>query len=79
MLREHCDGVNIRELDAGIYNHNYYYYCHHHHHHHYPCLQPHRPPPPGHCPHDEQPELVNSILTEWTTAAATVSSPVGNP
>ncbi|CAA6656217.1 unnamed protein product [Spirodela intermedia] len=49
MLREHCDGVIIHELDA------------------------------GHCPHDEQPKLVNSILSEWTAAATAISSPVGNP
>ncbi|XP_024024888.1 uncharacterized protein LOC21387869 [Morus notabilis] len=35
MLKEHCDGVVIKELDA------------------------------GHCPHDELPEEVNSIICEW--------------
>jgi len=35
MLREHCKGVTIRELDA------------------------------GHCPHDERPKEVNSIIQEW--------------
>ncbi|OMO85847.1 hypothetical protein CCACVL1_09967 [Corchorus capsularis] len=35
MLKEHCAGLAIRELDA------------------------------GHCPHDEQPEKVNSIICEW--------------
>ncbi|XVF09684.1 hypothetical protein REPUB_Repub07fG0116100 [Reevesia pubescens] len=35
MLKEHCAGLVIRELDA------------------------------GHCPHDEQPEKVNSIICEW--------------
>nr|XP_009787882.1 PREDICTED: uncharacterized protein LOC104235751 isoform X3 [Nicotiana sylvestris] len=35
MLREHCEGIIIRELDA------------------------------GHCPHDEKPEEVNSIIQEW--------------
>ncbi|XP_022159837.1 uncharacterized protein LOC111026138 isoform X2 [Momordica charantia] len=35
MLKEHCGGVIIKELDA------------------------------GHCPHDELPEEVNSILCEW--------------
>ncbi|MQL87856.1 hypothetical protein Taro_020417 [Colocasia esculenta] len=40
MLREHCDRVVIKELDA------------------------------GHCPHDECPELVNSIITEWTKATS---------
>ncbi|XP_058768415.1 uncharacterized protein LOC131642150 isoform X2 [Vicia villosa] len=35
MLKEHCDGVTIKKLDA------------------------------GHCPHDEVPELVNSIICNW--------------
>ncbi|KAH9647542.1 photolyase/cryptochrome alpha/beta domain-containing protein [Citrus sinensis] len=35
MLKEHCAGIVIRELDA------------------------------GHCPHDEKPEEVNSIISEW--------------
>ncbi|KAJ0968529.1 hypothetical protein J5N97_025446 [Dioscorea zingiberensis] len=35
MLREHCSGVTVSELDA------------------------------GHCPHDEVPEEVNSILNDW--------------
>lgn len=35
MLREHCEGIVIRELNA------------------------------GHCPHDEKPEEVNSIIQEW--------------
>ncbi|KAH1044389.1 hypothetical protein GYH30_025920 [Glycine max] len=35
MLKEHCDGVMIKELDA------------------------------GHCPHDEVPERVNTIICEW--------------
>ncbi|XP_057482118.1 uncharacterized protein LOC130769025 isoform X2 [Actinidia eriantha] len=35
MLREHCKGLTVRELDA------------------------------GHCPHDELPEEVNSIIQEW--------------
>ncbi|KAH7856202.1 hypothetical protein Vadar_033898 [Vaccinium darrowii] len=35
LLREHCKGVTIRELDA------------------------------GHCPHDERPKEVNSIIQEW--------------
>ncbi|KAL7001665.1 hypothetical protein U1Q18_002814 [Sarracenia purpurea var. burkii] len=35
MLRDHCKGIVIRELDA------------------------------GHCPHDELPEVVNSIIKEW--------------
>ncbi|RDY00292.1 Pheophytinase, chloroplastic, partial [Mucuna pruriens] len=35
MLKEHCDGVIIKELDA------------------------------GHCPHDEVPERVNTIICEW--------------
>ncbi|XP_047176191.1 uncharacterized protein LOC124843479 isoform X1 [Vigna umbellata] len=35
MLKEHCDGVIIKELEA------------------------------GHCPHDEVPERVNSIICEW--------------
>lgn len=35
MLKEHCDGVMIKELDA------------------------------GHCPHDEVPERVNTIISEW--------------
>ncbi|XP_058763505.1 uncharacterized protein LOC131636942 isoform X2 [Vicia villosa] len=35
MLKEHCDGVAIKKLDA------------------------------GHCPHDEVPELVNSIICNW--------------
>ncbi|CAL5367006.1 unnamed protein product [Camellia sinensis] len=35
MLREHCKGIIIKELDA------------------------------GHCPHDERPEVVNSIIQEW--------------
>ncbi|XP_022736721.1 uncharacterized protein LOC111289719 [Durio zibethinus] len=38
MLKEHCAGLVIRELDA------------------------------GHCPHDEQPEKVNSIIWEWVVA-----------
>ncbi|XP_021286133.1 uncharacterized protein LOC110417884 [Herrania umbratica] len=38
MLKEHCAGLVIRELDA------------------------------GHCPHDEQPEKVNSIICEWIVA-----------
>ncbi|GAV64864.1 DNA_photolyase domain-containing protein/Abhydrolase_6 domain-containing protein [Cephalotus follicularis] len=38
MLKEHCAGIIIRELDA------------------------------GHCPHDEQPEVVNSIISEWLAA-----------
>ncbi|KAI8564628.1 hypothetical protein RHMOL_Rhmol03G0195500 [Rhododendron molle] len=45
LLREHCKGVTIRELDA------------------------------GHCPHDEQPEAVNSIIQEWVvTVGARVLS-----
>ncbi|XP_057952772.1 uncharacterized protein LOC131146933 [Malania oleifera] len=35
MLREHCAGVVVKDLDA------------------------------GHCPHDEKPEEVNSIISEW--------------
>ncbi|KAI5389315.1 hypothetical protein KIW84_074818 [Lathyrus oleraceus] len=35
MLKEHCDGVIIKKIDA------------------------------GHCPHDEVPELVNSIICDW--------------
>lgn len=35
MLKEHCNGVEIRELDS------------------------------GHCPHDELPDEVNSIICEW--------------
>lgn len=35
MIKEHCDGFLIKELDA------------------------------GHCPHDEMPEEVNSIICEW--------------
>lgn len=35
MLKEHCPGIVIRELDA------------------------------GHCPHDEKPEEVNSIISQW--------------
>ncbi|KAA3459777.1 (6-4)DNA photolyase [Gossypium australe] len=38
MLKEHCTGLAIRELDA------------------------------GHCPHDEQPQKVNSIVCEWVVA-----------
>ncbi|KAH1075645.1 hypothetical protein J1N35_027973 [Gossypium stocksii] len=38
MLKEHCTGFAIRELDA------------------------------GHCPHDEQPQKVNSIVCEWVVA-----------
>ncbi|KAG9452441.1 hypothetical protein H6P81_005345 [Aristolochia fimbriata] len=36
VLREHCYGIVVKELDA------------------------------GHCPHDEKPEEVNSIILEWT-------------
>lgn len=35
MLRQHCKGIVIKEVDS------------------------------GHCPHDEQPEKVNSIIREW--------------
>ncbi|KAJ4828411.1 hypothetical protein Tsubulata_022863 [Turnera subulata] len=35
MLKEHCAGVMVREVNA------------------------------GHCPHDEQPEVVNSLICEW--------------
>ncbi|KAJ0043202.1 hypothetical protein Pint_17260 [Pistacia integerrima] len=38
MLREHCPGFAIRELDA------------------------------GHCPHDERPEEVNSLICKWIEA-----------
>lgn len=38
ILKEHCTGLAIRELDA------------------------------GHCPHDEQPQKVNSIVCEWVVA-----------
>ncbi|KAG2711105.1 hypothetical protein I3760_04G061700 [Carya illinoinensis] len=38
MLKEHCAGVIIRELDA------------------------------GHCPHDELPQEVNSIICEWVAS-----------
>lgn len=41
MLREHCKGIIIKELDA------------------------------GHCPHDEQPEVVNSIIQEWVVTVGT--------
>ncbi|KAG8476237.1 hypothetical protein CXB51_033081 [Gossypium anomalum] len=39
MLKEHCTGLAIRELDA------------------------------GHCPHDEQPQKVNSIICEWSSGS----------
>ncbi|XP_050387503.1 uncharacterized protein LOC126803813 [Argentina anserina] len=47
MIKEHCDGFLIKELDA------------------------------GHCPHDELPEEVNSVICEWVV---TLSSrrPVGS-
>ncbi|XP_052197181.1 uncharacterized protein LOC127804359 [Diospyros lotus] len=38
LLKEHCKGILIRELDA------------------------------GHCPHDELPEEVNSIIQEWVVS-----------
>ncbi|CAL5323032.1 unnamed protein product [Camellia sinensis] len=41
MLREHCKGIIIKELDA------------------------------GHCPHDERPEVVNSIIQEWVVTVGT--------
>uniref|UniRef100_A0A7N1A6T3 Photolyase/cryptochrome alpha/beta domain-containing protein n=2 Tax=Kalanchoe fedtschenkoi TaxID=63787 RepID=A0A7N1A6T3_KALFE len=41
MLRKHCPGFSIRELDA------------------------------GHCPHDERPEEVNSIIRQWVTSLET--------
>ncbi|XP_031265865.1 uncharacterized protein LOC116124296 isoform X2 [Pistacia vera] len=43
MLREHCPGFAIRELDA------------------------------GHCPHDERPEEVNSLICKWIE---TIENPV---
>ncbi|KAG6415624.1 hypothetical protein SASPL_123037 [Salvia splendens] len=46
MVREHCRGVAIKEIDA------------------------------GHCPHDELPSEVNSIITEWVAALEHQVSPV---
>ncbi|XP_058085009.1 uncharacterized protein LOC131232641 [Magnolia sinica] len=46
LLREHCSGTVIRELDA------------------------------GHCPHDEQPQEVNSIIQEWTVTVESSLCPV---
>ncbi|KAF6152606.1 hypothetical protein GIB67_013053 [Kingdonia uniflora] len=39
MLREHCNGIVIKELEA------------------------------GHCPHDERPDEVNLLITEWVVTA----------
>ncbi|GFZ15220.1 DNA photolyase [Actinidia rufa] len=46
MLREHCKGITVRELDA------------------------------GHCPHDELPEEVNSIIQEWVVTVGGKIYPV---
>ncbi|KAL6004875.1 hypothetical protein ACLOJK_005431 [Asimina triloba] len=46
MLKEHCSGIAIRELDA------------------------------GHCPHDELPHQVNSIIQEWIVTAESSMRPV---
>lgn len=48
MIKEHCIGVSIKELDA------------------------------GHCPHDEKPELVNSIVSEWVASVESSFNPVGS-
>ncbi|KAL5569987.1 hypothetical protein UlMin_026562 [Ulmus minor] len=47
MLKEHCDGVVIKTLDA------------------------------GHCPHDEVPEEVNSVIRQWIVALES-KIPVGS-
>ena len=62
MLKEHCGGVVIKEVDAGEYCFfsfllEYYYLN-------LMSLMNHEIV--GHCPHDEVPELVNSIICEWT-------------
>lgn len=82
LLREHCKGVTIRELDAGnsdsflmafitcdgIYCKLLFTYSG-------LLMLLLSINPSGHCPHDERPEAVNSIIQEWVvTVGARVLS-----
>lgn len=63
MLKEHCAGIVIRELDAGNFTTVFSKFVSF-----FPCffLSPHISLCiTGHCPHDEKPEEVNSIISEW--------------
>lgn len=67
MVREHCRGVAIKEIDAGNFTALQFYVLHHYTiygmfiHFTGPILS-------GHCPHDELASEVNSIITEWVAA-----------
>lgn len=75
MVREHCRGVAIKEIDAGNYTALQFYVLHHS-----AFIQMLIACTCtillGHCPHDELPNEVNSIITEWVVTLERVVSPV---
>ena len=65
MLEEHCDGITIREVDAGNYLVNKCAFILN-----YFWFDPNLPflfdlGIIGHCPHDEVPDQVNPIICQW--------------
>ena len=77
MVREHCKGVAIKEIDAGNFTALRFYVLHRSTFYrmfiHFSGSKL-----PGHCPHDELPSEVNSIITEWVAALEHQVSPVAS-
>lgn len=74
MFREHCRGIAIKEIDAGNFTVFLFYvlsFCP------LPIVVPYICTIlSGHCPHDELPNEVNSIIKEWVVTLESEVSPV---